>query len=522
MPTLNLILNTQDSRSGGRPFNAPYSVQYIAVGGGGGSAGGDNVLEVGQAGSGGQVLTGSYCIQPFTTYPIVIGAGGLGGERTSTFPNYTGSNGGNTTFNSTTVVANGGAGGIIQAQPTSSFYAGNGAGASASFGNGGNGVQWTANLPGTLPNNAGTGGTGGDYITSSYYAGGGAGFNINVLAVDFIAIAGGGAGAGSFPGAPQVAAGGGGAGGIVTGSYAAQPVSQSYSIVVGSGGLKGSGATSDGGDGNPSSVFGYGASGGKGGGSYATSIGGAAGSGSNFPNLGGQLAYYGGGGGGTATPGTNGGPTPGGYGSGGGGNGELWLNGKKYGAGGGGAFTPGGGSVYYGSAGDGELPGRGGAAAINGGTTNGASNGESGSVIIRYPGTTTKATGGTITVSGSYVYHTFTGSGTFTVLETPDLIGGGTPGLGGGGYALGLPPNDISGSNGIPNTGGGAGASYYTKSGSLGGSGFFAIRYEGVIDGASGGEKIISDYYTYHIFTASGNFYSGVGNTQNKMINPCP
>jgi collagen type III alpha len=513
MPTLNLILNTQDSRAGGRPFNAPYSVQYIAVAGGGGSAGGDNVLEVGQAGSGGQVLTGSYCIQPFTTYPIVIGTGGLGGARTSTFPNYTGSNGENTTFNTSAIVAIGGAGGTIQAQPTSSFYAGNGAGASASFGNGGDGVQWTVNLPGTLPNNAGTGGTGGDYITSSYYAGGGAGFNINTLNVEFIAVAGGGAGGGSFPSAPQVAAGGGGGGGIVTGSYAAQPVSQSYSIVVGSGGLKGGGVTSNGGDGNPSSVFGYSASGGKGGGGYSNSFGGAAGSGSNFPNAGGNIATYGGGGGGTATPGTNGGVIPGGYVAGSGGDGELWLNGKRYGAGAFGAYTPGGGSTYYGTYGAGEVTGRGGEGAINGGATNNAANGQSGSVIIRYPGTTTKATGGTITVSGSYVYHTFTASGTFTVSETPDLLSGGSAGLGGAG---------LTGSNATPNTGGGAGASYYTQSGSLGGSGFFAIRYEGVIDGASGGEKIITDYYTYHLFTASGNFYSGVGNTQNKMINPCP
>jgi len=515
MPTLNLIFNTQESRAGGRPYNFPYNVQYIAVAGGGGSAGGDNSLEVGQAGSGGQVKTGSFCIQPFTTYPISIGAGGLGGARTSTFPNFTGSNGGNTTFNTSAIVANGGAGGTIQAQPTSSFYAGNGAGASASLGNGGNGVQWTVNLPGTFPNNAGTGGTGGDYITSTYYAGGGAGFNINALNVDFIAVAGGGAGASQFS---NDSVGGGGGGGIVTGSYAAQPVSQSYSIIVGAGGPTGSLSTQDGADGSPSSIFGYSASGGKGGFSDLTQNGdgGAAGSGSNPANAGG-LGAFGGGGGGTATTGSSGGSIigpPVQYFAGNGGDGTQWLDGIKYGAGGFGQYTPGGGSVYEGKFGSGSLYGRGGGGKLS--PTPGIYSGDpgnAGTVIIRYPGSGSKATGGNIFFSGSYTYHQFTASGTFTVLETPDQLAGGTAGIGGGG---------LTGSNAVANTGGGAGASYYTQSGSLGGSGFFSIRYEGVIEGATGGQKIITDYYTYHLFTASGNFYSGVGNTENKMINPCP
>lgn len=39
--------------------------------------------------------------------------------------------------------------------------------------------------------------------------------------------------------------------------------------------------------------------------------------------------------------------------------------------------------------------------------------GGSGVVIIRYPGAQ-HATGGTVTSSGGYTYHTFTSSGTFT------------------------------------------------------------------------------------------------------------
>jgi hypothetical protein len=35
-------------------------------------------------------------------------------------------------------------------------------------------------------------------------------------------------------------------------------------------------------------------------------------------------------------------------------------------------------------------------------------------VIIRYAGTVQRGTGGTVTTSGGYTYHTFTTSGTYT------------------------------------------------------------------------------------------------------------
>jgi hypothetical protein len=35
-------------------------------------------------------------------------------------------------------------------------------------------------------------------------------------------------------------------------------------------------------------------------------------------------------------------------------------------------------------------------------------------VIVRYIGTSARGSGGTVTVSGGYVYHTFTSSGTYT------------------------------------------------------------------------------------------------------------
>jgi len=510
---LNLNYNINNAIPLSRPGStAPYNVQYMLVAGGGGSAGGDNNLKVGQAGSGGELVSGGFCIQPASAYSVTIGSGGLGGQRSATFPNYTGSNGGNSVFSSITAL--GGVGGIIQSEPTASFYAGNGI-VSASFGNGGDGGQWTINLPGLVPNGY-IGGTAGEYITTNYYGGGGAGFNVNTLNVEFIAVAGGGAGASQFS---VASSGGGGAGGIVTGSFAAQPVSQSYSIIVGNGGPKGTQSTEDGAEGSPSSVFGYSASGGKGGFSdfNGDGDGGTAGSGSNFPNIGGTGTNFGGGGGGTATTGSSGGSIIGPpiqYFGGNGGDGTEWLDGIKYGAGGYGAYTPGAGAQYFGSYGSGSVYGRGGGGGLS--AAPGIYAGESGSkgtVIIRYPGSGSKATGGDIFFSGSYTYHQFTSSGTFTVLETPQLLTGGTAGLGGAG---------LTGSNAIPNTGGGAGGSYYTESGSLGGSGFFAIRYEGQIVGATGGEIINTQHYTYHIFTASGDFYSGEGNTQNKNINPCP
>ena len=40
--------------------------------------------------------------------------------------------------------------------------------------------------------------------------------------------------------------------------------------------------------------------------------------------------------------------------------------------------------------------------------------GGSGVVIIRYAGSAQRATGGTVTITGGYVIHTFTTSGTYT------------------------------------------------------------------------------------------------------------
>jgi hypothetical protein len=83
-----------------------------------------------------------------------------------------------------------------------------------------------------------------------------------------------------------------------------------------------------------------------------------------------------------------------------GGGGKTWVNGVEYAFGG---KAPGG--IDFGNG-----PGSGG----NGGTSaGGATDGENGIVKLRYLGTPI-ATGGTITQSGGYTYHTFTSNGTFT------------------------------------------------------------------------------------------------------------
>jgi hypothetical protein len=46
--------------------------------------------------------------------------------------------------------------------------------------------------------------------------------------------------------------------------------------------------------------------------------------------------------------------------------------------------------------------------------TGAGGSGGSGIVIIRYLGTVQRATGGTVTISGGYVIHTFTSSSTYT------------------------------------------------------------------------------------------------------------
>lgn len=113
-----------------------------------------------------------------------------------------------------------------------------------------------------------------------------------------------------------------------------------------------------------------------------------------------------------------------------GGDGLSWYDGNYYAGGGGGGIRGGVEYVALGGLGGGGNGGwefaapSGGVANTGGGGGGGGqfgagttgANGGSGIVKIRYAGSGSRATGGTISYDGAYTYHTFTGSGTFTTL----------------------------------------------------------------------------------------------------------
>lgn len=90
----------------------PYvtSVEYLVVGGGGGGGGAFDTGSAG-GGGGGLVLYGILSVVPGNTYSVVVGAGGIGGtaNRTASPSEYSGEDGGASSFS--TIVAVGGGGG---------------------------------------------------------------------------------------------------------------------------------------------------------------------------------------------------------------------------------------------------------------------------------------------------------------------------------------------------------------------------------------------------------------------------
>lgn len=255
--------------------------------------------------------------------------------------------------------------------------------------------------------------------------------------IEYLIVAGGGAGGGnSFSG------GGGGAGGVLVGTVSMSPGTNN-SIVVGAGGsyvTNGRGLS-----GSNSTAFGLTAIGGGGGAAVdinANGISGGSGGGATY--------NQGTGGAGTTGQGYRGGSSTGsgsasvGCGGGGAGaqGGDIASQSSSAASNGGiGIIWPIGGSTYYGGGGAGSgysatasggLGGGGnsynnaraqaGTANTGGGGGGGSpaynassqpNNGGSGVVILRYPGPQ-RGTGGTVTSSAGYTYHTFTSSGTFT------------------------------------------------------------------------------------------------------------
>lgn len=271
-------------------------------------------------------------------------------------------------------------------------------------------------------------------------------FADKVYSIDYLIVAGGGGGGHAYETNPAGdGAGGGGAGGYLTGTTTATGQAQ-YSIVIGGGGgdtASGSNTTAlgltavGGGYGGQDPASGGGANnggnGGSGGGAASdcggASYGGSATSGQG--NKGGDVTANicgngrnGAGGGGAGAAGVNGNNSTGAAGGaglnwqslgtfyaggGGGGGGNSQNNGGAGGNGGGG----GGGNVNNNGANGSANTGGGGGGGGAGGTGGRAGGtGGSGIVIIRYLGAQ-KGSGGTVTSSGGYTYHTFTSSGTY-------------------------------------------------------------------------------------------------------------
>lgn len=233
--------------------------------------------------------------------------------------------------------------------------------------------------------------------------------------VEWLAV-GGGAGGGVSYGGP-----GGGGGEVLFGTALSFPSNTSINVTVGSGG----GSDSDGGN----TIFG----------GIATSRGGKAAilyaSGNGFPG-GLSDTWSGGGGGGAGGPGIpgtfkgfidphgNGGiglkwPATDTYYGGGGGGGIYWAGGHYSqgpgGLGGGGDGAAGGASQGSNIAGNGTV-GTGGGGGGSGDADGLGGSGGSGTVVIRYRGAP-QATGGTITQTGGFTYHTFNTSGTFASVD---------------------------------------------------------------------------------------------------------
>lgn len=240
----------------------------------------------------------------------------------------------------------------------------------------------------------------------------------NTYSIQYLVIAGAGAGGGLYNGP------GGGAGGYLSNTANFVP-GAAYTVTVGAGGA--SAPDGGGNKGANSSISGTGVSVlSYGGGSQGQTgpFGSACGLQSNQTagqgNAGGVQNFTccwnhsngGGGGSGGAGSGINGGA------------GTAWYDGVTRAGGGGGGVYPEYAGPGQGAAGGGNGGFRGGSAPTAGGANTGSGGGGSshgggstaggsGIVIIRYAGSQ-RGTGGTVTSSGGYTYHKFTSSGTYT------------------------------------------------------------------------------------------------------------
>jgi hypothetical protein len=233
-----------------------------------------------------------------------------------------------------------------------------------------------------------------------------------MLPIDILIVASGGGGGSAGGGNNNGSGGGAGAGRYLSASFSLVQSGITYSFTIGNpgtGGNNGGNATAFGvtctGGGSGGGTASGGNSGGSGGGAsvavpssagnatnatgnYGIGYGAAGGTNAGFPST--FVGSNGGGAGGTVA----GSPTP-----------KSWLDGINYAEGGYAGRQSHTQSTLYGSGGDG--------ADVDLGTTTGKT-GVKGIIKLRYAGSGSQATGGEISFSSGYTYHTFTASGNFT------------------------------------------------------------------------------------------------------------
>jgi len=399
------------------------------AGGGGAGAVGSNASTGGPSGSGGVGLASS--ITGTSTF-YAGGGGGSGGN--TTYPN--GGNGGGGTGNLSNL-----AGGAGTANLGGGGGGGSGSGGSSpAGGNGGSGVviisyAGAQQFSGGIVTSVG-GNTIHTFTTSGTLG------PITTLSASYLIVAGGGGA--SF--------GGAGAGGLLSGSGITIDPNSTYLVTVGAGGTgqastgptgtNGSNSTFSmvstaavgGGGGGAANAPLNGASGGSGGGGGNNGTGGAGTSGQGFAGgtgyTDGSSYGLGGGGGGASAVGQslNAGSNAGGNGGSGTASSISGTSTFYAGGGGGGGHTSGsraGGTGGAGGGGNGSMSGNATAGTANtGGGGGGAGTasgnggtGGSGVVIISYPGATQQMAGGTVTIVGGNVIHTFTNTGFLAPIE---------------------------------------------------------------------------------------------------------
>jgi len=421
----------QGNNGGGTPgFGSPN----FPAGGGGGAGAAGSAATSGQGGAGGVGLSNS-----ISGTAVYYAGGGGGGAAASNAG--AGGNGG------------GGAGSTGTGTAGTANLGGGGGGGNSTAGAGGSGVVIISyvgaqQFGGGNVTNDGTN-TIHTFTTSGTLS------PLSSLTAQYLVVAGGGGGGSAYNGT----VGGGGAGGLLTGTGVTIDTNSNYVVTVGAGGAGGTAgnpgpgvagsnsswsivSTAAVGGGYGGDRNGNGSVGGSGGGSGIQSGPGAAGT-SGQGNAGGQGVDYptpigrigmSGGGGGASAAGTNGTLVGGGAGgagtassisgtstyyAGGGGGGAYGVNFTTTGGtGGGGAGGKKDGGTVAATAGTANTGGGGGA----GGTTAAADTmagaaGGSGIVIISYPGSTQQMAGGTVTISGGNVIHTFTSSGYLTPIK---------------------------------------------------------------------------------------------------------